>query len=155
MYTQIHRYTDTQMQRYRNIRINVHGCTQLTIGRSTSSSWKIQIFRYTDIHIYVCIHRYTDIYICKGIEIYRSTDTCSWMHTADQRQEYVFFLKNTDTQIYRYTDTQIYICIHRCTDTWMHRYMDAKVYKYTDVQIHAHGCTQLTSGRSTSSSWRK
>ena len=44
----------------------------------------------------------------------RASPCPRWMHTADHRQEYVFFLKNTDIQISRYTDTQVHRCIY-CT----------------------------------------
>ena len=71
------------------------------------------------------------------------------MHTADQRQEYVFFLKNTYIQIYRYTylytdakNRSKGIEIYRCTDTcsWMHTADQRQEYvfflKDTDIQIY-------------------
>ena len=68
----------------------------------------------------------------------RASPCPRWMHTADHRQEYVFFLKKyiySDIQIYTYvyTDTQIY----RYTDTQMQRYRNIQMYRYMLMDAHS------------------
>ena len=80
----------------------------------TSLSYRIQIYRSTDIQKY----RYTEV------QIYRSTDIQKYRYTEVQ------IYRSTDIQKYRYTEVQIY----RSTDIQKYRYTEVQIYRRTDIQ---------------------